>query len=107
ALPGALLLVPLRDPRDMLLDWLAFGTPTPFALESPQAAADYLAGVLEQVATLHELDLVPHHLLRFDATSEDPVAMAAQLGGALGIELPEPPADYFGPARLAAGTWRE
>ena len=29
----ALLLVPLRDPRDMLVDWLAFGTPVRFVFK--------------------------------------------------------------------------
>ena len=107
ALPEALLLVPLRDPRDMLLDWLAFGARTPFAVASQEVAADWLAAALDQIATLHEQALVPHRLLRLDDTSEDPVAMAAQLGEALGISLPEPPAGYFGPPRFAAGTWRD
>lgn len=107
AMPEALLLVPLRDPRDMLLDWLAFGSPTPFALESAEAGATWLAGVLDQVATLHEQDLVPHRLLRLDESAEDPAAMSAQLGEALGIGLPGLPADAFGPPRFAAGAWRD
>ncbi|HZF98597.1 MAG TPA: tetratricopeptide repeat protein, partial [Pseudoxanthomonas sp.] len=37
----AMLAMVIRDPRDMLLDWLAFGTPIPFALASPQAAAEW------------------------------------------------------------------
>ncbi|WP_132998674.1 tetratricopeptide repeat protein [Luteimonas arsenica] len=107
ALPEAMLLVPLRDPRDMLVDWLAFGARAPFAVESPQAAADWLAAALDQIATLHEQDLVPHRLLRVDDTAEDPVAMSAQLGEALGIRLPEPPMGLFGAPRFAAGTWRD
>lgn len=107
ALPEALVVAVVRDPRDMLVDWLAFGAHTPFAVESPQAAADWLAAALDQIATLHEQDLVPHRLLRVDDTTEDPVAMSAQLGEALGIRLPEPPAGYFGAPRFAAGTWRD
>ncbi|GGK16325.1 tetratricopeptide repeat protein [Luteimonas terricola] len=106
ALPEALLLMLLRDPRDMLVDWLAFGAHTPFAVESPQVAAEWLAASLEQLATLHEQDLVPHRLIRIDDSAEDPQAMSAQLGDALGISLPEPPPGVFGPPRFAAGTWR-
>ena len=107
ALPEAMLLAVLRDPRDMLLNWLAFGSSPPFALASAQAGADWMAAALGQLADLHEQDLVPHRLLRLDDTSEDAAAMALQVGEALGITLPEPPAGYFGAPRFAAGTWRE
>lgn len=107
ALPGATLVAVLRDPRDMLLNWLAFGSATPFALASPQVAAEWLAASLQQLADLHEQDLVPHHLLRLDDISEDPAAIVARLREALGIELPEPPAGYFGAPRFRAGGWRD
>ena len=106
ALPEALLVVMLRDPRDMLLDWLAYGARTPFAVPSPEAAAAWLAAALDQLATLHEDDVVRHRLVRVDAIGEDPQAMAAELATALGTTLPEPPGGYFGPARFAPGTWR-
>ena len=107
ALPEALVLVALRDPRDMLVEWLAFGSPTPFALESPQAAAEWLAPALEQLATLHEQALLPHRLLRLDDTASDAAALTAQLGEALGIILPEPPASALGAPAFSAGTWRD
>lgn len=107
ALPEALLVLLVRDPRDMLMDWLAFGAPAPFALPSPQAGAEWLATALEQLATLHEQSPVAHRLLRVDDSCEDPVALSAQLGEALGIRLPEPPAGFFGPPRFTAGTWRD
>src|SRR5690606_28056842 len=87
--------------------WLAFGSSTPFALGAPQAAAEWMAHALGQLADLHQQDLVPHRLLRLDECSEDPVAMAAAVGEALGLELPEPPGSFFVPARFAPGTWRE
>lgn len=107
ALPEATLVAVLRDPRDMLLNWLAFGASTPFALASTQAAAEWLAHALGQLAELHEQDLVPHHLLRLDDCAEDPAAMAARLGEALGLDLPPPPAGYFGTERFAPGAWRD
>ena len=106
ALPEARLLVMLRDPRDMLMDWIAFGAGTPFAAGAPQAAADWLAAALDQIATLHELDLVPHQLLRVDDIADDPRAMSARLGEALGVTLPAPPAGLFGNPRFTAGAWR-
>ena len=106
SLPGAMLLAVLRDPRDMLVNWLAFGASTPFALASPQVAAEWMAAGLEQLADLHEQDLVPHRLLRLDEASEDPAAIAAELGSALDLQLPEPPPGYFGTPRFPAGTWR-
>lgn len=106
ALPEALLLVVLRDPRDMLVDWLAFGAITPLAVPSPQVAADWLASALGQLATVHEDDVVRHALVRIDDSADDPQAMAAVLGDALGIQLPPPPAGLFGARRFAAGSWR-
>ena len=107
ALPEAQLLVMLRDPRDMLLDWIAFGASTPFAAGTPQASADWLAAALDQIATLHELDLVKHDLLRVDDVADDPPAMSALIGAALGITtLPVPPAGLFGNPRFRAGAWR-
>lgn len=106
ALPEARLLVMLRDPRDMLMDWLAFGASTPFAPGTPQAAADWLAVALDQVATIHERELLAHHLLRVDDIADDPQAMADRLGEALGIALPAPPPGLFGNPRFRSGDWR-
>ncbi|MGH8072471.1 MAG: tetratricopeptide repeat protein [Lysobacter sp.] len=105
-LPEAMLLVVLRDPRDMLLDWLAFGAPAPFALETPEAGAQWLAQVLGQVADLHEQDLLPHRLLRMDGIAEDPAGIATALAGALQTRLPVPPRQAMGPSRFPAGHWR-
>ena len=105
-LPNALLLIVLRDPRDMLLDWLAFGAPLPLALASAGEAARWMATVMEQVADLHDADLYPHQLLRVDESLDDGVALARQLGEALPANLPVPPREV-GPARFPAGHWRD
>lgn len=102
-LPEGLLLTAVRDPRDMLLDWLATGSPVPLALDDPQTAAGWLARGLEQLADLHEQDLYPHVMLRLDGVIGSPQALAEAVGGALGITLPPPPAV---PARLPPGRWR-
>lgn len=103
-LPEGRLLVVLRDPRDMLLHWLAFGAPAPFAVTSVDEAANWLARSLAQIATLHEQDLYPHALVKIDDIGNDPVAMADHLGRLLGARFPV--AATLGPARLPAGHWR-
>ena len=105
-LPQAMLFVVLRDPRDMLLDWLAFGAPLPLALTSATEAARWLSSVLAQVADLDDADLYPHRLLRVDDSLDDGVALARQLGEALSVNLPIPPKE-IGPARFPAGRWRD
>jgi tetratricopeptide (TPR) repeat protein len=105
-LPEATLLIAVRDPRDMLLDWLAFGSPVPLALTSPTAAAQWLSTVLHQLAALHEQALFPHELLRLDDVMNDPQALANLVGSTLGYELPAPSREAFGPARFPAGRWR-
>lgn len=106
-LPEGRLLIALRDPRDMLLDWIAFGATFPLAVETPQKAAEWLAAVLEQVAGLVEQDLYPHGVVRLDGIETDPEAVARAVevvfGG--GLRLPVPPT--VGEPRLPAGHWRE
>lgn len=102
-LPEGLLLAAVRDPRDMLLDWLGVGSPVPLMVEHPQAAAEWLAEGLEQLADLHEQDLYPHILLRLDGVVDSPQGLADAVGAAFGLQLPRPvPA----PRRLPPGHWR-
>ncbi|KRG71996.1 tetratricopeptide repeat protein [Pseudoxanthomonas dokdonensis] len=104
--PEGLLLVVLRDPRDMLLEWLAFGAPSYMAMPSPLQSAQWLAAVLGQIADLDEANLYPHVLLRLDGIENNPQAIAASIGGALGgLTLPAPAS--VGPAYFPAGHWRE
>lgn len=103
-LPEGRLLIALRDPRDMLLDWLAYGAPMPLAVTSVNDAANWLAGVLGQVAVLHEQDLYPHRLVRLDGIESDPQAVAQAVGQALGFTVQVPPS--VGLPRLASGRWR-
>lgn len=105
-LPGAVVMVALRDPRDMLLDWLAHGAPVPLALESPEAGARWLADALEHVAALVEGELFPYRIVRLDGIEDDPVAIARVLGEALQTDVPSPGNAPFAPLRLPAGHWR-
>lgn len=102
-LPGGCLVVALRDPRDMLLDWLSNGAVVPLQLESADAAARWLAAVLGQVADLRDQDLYRYLLLPLDGVLDDPVALATALGQVFGAKLQ--PAGRV-PRRLPAGRWR-
>ena len=105
-LPEAVLMVALRDPRDMLLEWLGYGSPAAFALESPVIGARWLSQVLGQIADLHEQDLFPHRLVRLDDVAEDPDALARAVADALGITPVAMSESPLGPLNFAPGHWR-
>jgi tetratricopeptide (TPR) repeat protein len=105
-LPEGRLLVALRDPRDMLLEWIAYGATFPLAVESPEKAAGWLAGVLEQVADLVERDLYPHAVVRLDGIETDPDAVAAAMQKVFGAAAPIPAPPTVGEPRLPAARWR-
>lgn len=104
-LPEAVLVIALRDPRDMLLDWLAFGSPLPFALTAPHHAASWLAQMLNQVATLHEQELFPHRLIKMDTITEDPAGVVAALSRAFEVEMLVP--GPFDQMHFPEGHWRD
>lgn len=104
-LPQARIVLALRDPRDMLLNWLAFGSPVPLRLSTPDAAATWLAEGLAHVQTLQGADALVT-VLRLDETFDNPQALATQVGQALGMALPTPPDRLFGERRFPAGYWR-
>ena len=103
-LPEGRLLVAVRDPRDMLVEWLALGAPAPLAITSAEQAARWLARALEQLADLHEQDLYSHLILRTDTVVNDPAAMTALLEQAFGLRFP--PVRELGPGTIEAGHWR-
>jgi tetratricopeptide (TPR) repeat protein len=103
----AVLVIGLRDPRDMLLDWLVWGcVNSPFALESPEAGARWLASMLEQVFELHRKNLFPHTIIPLDTISHDPQALASAVNQTLGLQLPPPPPQALGMNRNVPGAWR-
>jgi tetratricopeptide (TPR) repeat protein len=105
-LPEGRLLAVLRDPRDMLLEWLAFGSPAMYAITSADDAAIWLATVLDHVATILEQDLYPATVVRLDGIERSPAEIAEVLSQALGglrLAVPqEPGSDGF-----EAGHWRQ
>ncbi len=104
-LPEGRLVIALRDPRDMLVEWLALGAPAPLAVTSSNEAAQWLARALAQVALLHEQDLYTHLILRTDDAVNDPAAMGALLEQAFGLRFP--PVRSLGQGTIDAGHWRK
>ncbi|TKS53188.1 tetratricopeptide repeat protein [Luteimonas yindakuii] len=106
-LPHAELLMIVRDPRDMLLNWLAFGSPVPFRMGTPDAGAAWLAQGLEHLVVLAEQEPQPLRLLRTDEGINDAALLGQALGQALEVELPAPPRTLFQDQfRFPAGHWR-
>ena len=104
----AIVLIPLRDPRDMLLEWIAFGSPMPFGIATPTDAALWIARQLQHVVALHQNKLQPHAIMFTDHAMADVEAFAAEIGGALGLEkIRVPPATVLGTQRFPFGHWRE
>ncbi len=106
SIPHARILLTLRDPRDVLLNWLAFGAPIPLRMGTPISAARWLAGSFAHLAALQEQQLHPHTVLRVDDVVNEPAALAAQVGQATGLRLPDPPRDLFRGRRFDPGHWR-
>lgn len=105
--PGAIVMIALRDPRDMLLEWMAFGSPVPFGLASANDAALWIARQLQHVVALQREQAQPHKIVRTDHALADLEAFASEIGGGLGLEeIRVPPASMFGPERFAFGHWR-
>ena len=105
--PGAIVMIALRDPRDMLLEWLAFGSHVPYGLASPTDAALWMARQLQHVVALRQGNLQPHKIVATDHAMAHVEAFAAEVGGGLGLEeIQVPPDAALGPQRFAFGHWR-
>lgn len=106
-LPQAMVLIAVRDPRDMLIDWLAFGSVVPYCLPSPAEAARWMAAMLQHAVVLKDDPARPYAIVRTDHAASDPSAFALQIGRALGLsEIRAPLASVLGGDRVPAGHWR-
>lgn len=105
--PEAIFLFVVRDPRDMLLEWIAFGSRLPYGLPSATVAAAWMSQQLKQMVEVDRGQLQPHRLIRADRLFEDPEAFASEVGSGMGLEeILVPPRAAFGPQRFAPGHWR-
>lgn len=113
-LPGARGVIVLRDPRDALLHWLAFGAAGHLRAGAPEAAARALASSFEHAeATLRAPEL-PAFALRYEEVLAAPLAAAQALGAFIGTSLDIDAeraaaisAAAAPPRIFAPGAWRE
>lgn len=103
-LPNGMLLVVVRDPRDMLLEWLAFGSPSQIGMITPRQSAEWLANQITQLLIMNRDALYPHALIRIDGIEDRPAALAEALKAATGLQPPVP--QQGGPTFFESGHWR-
>lgn len=114
ALPRLRLLVALRDPRDLLLNWLAFGAPAGPTFTEPLACARWLASQLEHLRLSRDELGLPVQIVDMDRLDAEPAATMQAIAAFAGL----PGAPDAGPAQrlrtgvghapnlLPAGRWR-
>ena len=113
AVPGTRLIAVLRDPRDLLLNWLAFGAPAGPGFADPVASAAWLANQLEHLLFSRDVLQLPVLVVDMDRFEADPVATMQEI--ATFAALPTAPDPQLalqrvtGPGRLPtllpAGRW--
>jgi tetratricopeptide (TPR) repeat protein len=109
AFPGATVIIVERDPRDLLLNWLAYGWMPGFALHDPVAAAAWINRANAHLAQCKTVDGVNVIRIDADAVLNDPVGQGGALAAALGAKelAPGTPQRGLGglPIGLAPGRW--
>jgi tetratricopeptide (TPR) repeat protein len=112
ALPDARLVAVLDDPRDLLLNWLAFGAPQSIAPPA-ESAADWLAQAVE--AALARIEAGDQAVCRVDGMAlQEPAALTERLSRFLDLPQPLDPAPLAGaehglgevPLAFPPGHWR-
>ena len=115
AMPGTRLLIVDNDPRDALLNWLAFGWAPGFACVDVDAAAQWLKRARQHLQLGAELDDPQRLLIAADALIDDPEGSSEAITRFLGIDAPfRHDAQSAGlmlghgglPSRFPAGHWQ-
>jgi len=113
AMPGARLVIVERDPRDALLNWLAFGWARGFPCADLAASAAWLQRARSHLHHAEALDEPARIVVGADALLDDPLAHGAGLARFLGLESLQPGAQLAAmahglgglPVRFPAGHW--
>ncbi len=110
AFPGALVLVVGRDPRDELLNWIAYGWMPGFPMVRPETAAHWLAKARVHLDVCRSAAGLDVRYVDADALLADPAGHGAPLAAALGLPALDagPPQLGLGglPLGLPAGRWQ-
>ncbi|MEP7043887.1 MAG: tetratricopeptide repeat protein [Dokdonella sp.] len=114
AMPGTRLVIVERDPRDTLLNWLAFGWAQNFPCPDPAVAAVWLQRARRHLHLSAEFDASRRIVIAADALLENADTAGAELSHFLGVDTlstdAAPGAAMRGPGglptRFASGHWR-
>lgn len=86
ALPDARLLVLVADPREVLLNWIAFGSLQSYAVQDPRVLAAWLADAVTVLQSRLQDAPERTHVLRVEALAADPQPALAEAVRFLGLE---------------------
>ncbi|MEO7065057.1 MAG: tetratricopeptide repeat protein [Dokdonella sp.] len=90
AMPGARLVIVEADPRDTLLNWLAFGWGNGFPCPDPDTAADWLLRLRTHLHFASELDEPRRLVVDSAALLADPTHAGAELARFVGVDALQP-----------------
>jgi tetratricopeptide (TPR) repeat protein len=103
AFPGTRLVIVERDPRDALLNWLAFGWARGFPCADLPVFADWLRRARDHIHYADALDEPRRLVVAADALLDDPVANGGELARFLGLDELQPGANLAAMARGLGG----
>ena len=114
AFPGARLVIVERDPRDALVNWLAFGWARGFPCADLPAFAEWLRRARDHIHYADALDEPRRIVVSADPLLDDAAANGAALARFLGLDSLEPGANLRAmlqslgglPVRFPAGHWQ-
>ncbi|GAA0710874.1 tetratricopeptide repeat protein [Dokdonella soli] len=114
AMPGTRLVIVERDPRDALLNWLAFGWADGFPCAQPEVAAEWLARARRHLGHGGELGDPRRLVVAADALLDNAQLGGVELARFLGVDALQPGSQFaaaqrgFGglPTRFAGGHWQ-
>ncbi|WP_300622073.1 tetratricopeptide repeat protein [Dokdonella sp.] len=114
AMPGTRIVIVERDPRDELVNWLAFGFISGFPCTDAVECANWLVRARQHLHHGAELDEPRRLVVNADAVLADPAGAGAELARFLGLDELRPGARIaFGdrvigglPGRFPAGHWQ-
>jgi hypothetical protein len=106
-------IVAARDPRDALVQWLAFGCPQGLSCAEPAGAAAWLESALAHLRWTQRFGELPLTWIDTGDLATQPERAGAAIAAALGID-PIVPGEHFAratrvlgglPSQLPPGTW--
>ncbi|MEO6689652.1 MAG: tetratricopeptide repeat protein [Dokdonella sp.] len=114
AMPGTRLIIVERDPRDALVNWLAFGWAPGFPCSEPAAAAEWLSRARRHLAFGQALDEPRRLVVAADPLLDDAERNGGELARFLDIDALRPGAQFAAmmqslgglPVRFPAGHWQ-